>query len=431
MKNLNYLILLFFLSTPILSQEIYFPPIDGDEWETIDPVELNWCSDIIDSLYNFLDSTDTKAFLLLKDGKIVLEKYFDDFTQDDEWYWASAAKPMMGTLMGIAQQDGYLDLDDPTKNYLGDGWTTAPSEKEALITLRHHLSMTTGLDDALNNLCTMPACLQYIADAGERWSYHNATYYLLADVIEAATGKDLNQYFDDEITATTGIDGQWQNSGYAKILRTTPRDFARYGLLFLNNGYWGTTPVLEDADFFQAMITPSQELNYAYGYYWWLNGQETYMLPYTQDIFSGSLGPDAPPDLYVGVGANGQYLNIAPSEGIVFVRMGEYLSGQLVPFVYNNDIWRFINDFECLPSSAYENKNQPFSIYPNPADDFIQLNLPENINDFTVNIYDAFSTKKIKAENSLKVEIKHLPAGIYHIIINSKNGIIKNSFVKL
>ncbi len=431
MKNFNYLLLCFWLfSNSLFSQEIYFPPLTGDDWETINPADLNWCNDKIDSLYAFLDDTDTKAFLLLKDGKIVLEKYFDGFTPDAEWYWASAAKPMMGLMAGIAQQDGHLYLDDPTKNYLGDGWTSAPAEKEALITLRHHLSMTTSLDDALNNFCTTPACLQYLADAGERWSYHNATYYLMANVLEAATGKSLNQYFDDEITATTGIDGQWQNSGYAKVLYSTPRDFARFGLLMLNNGHWGDTPVLNDTVLFQKMTTPSQDLNKAYGYYWWLNGQETYMVPYTQQIFTGNLCPDAPADMYTGVGSGGQYLNIVPSKGMVLVRMGEYLSGTLSPFEYNNDFWRFINDFECLSNALHELESRNLNIYPNPVGDVLYLGLPADLRAYSVHIFDTLGTEKMAVSNSPKINIHALPKGVYRVVVRSGRNSVTGTFVK-
>ncbi|HMQ47658.1 MAG TPA: serine hydrolase [Saprospiraceae bacterium] len=423
MKNFNYFLLVYlFFSTHLLSQEIYFPPLTGDEWETINPADLDWCSDKIDSLYAFLEATDTKAFLLLKDGKIVLEKYFDNFAPTDEWYWASAAKPMMGVLTGIAQQNDILHLDDPTSNYLGNGWTTAAPEKESLITLRHHLSMTCGLNDSLNNFCTTPACLQYLADAGDRWSYHNATYYLMADVLEEATGKTLNQYFDEAITATTGIDGNWQNSGYAKVLYSTPRDFARFGLLMLNKGYWGNMPVLTDTVFFQEMITPAQPLNKAYGYYWWLNGQDTYMVPYTQEQFSGSLCPDAPEDLYTGVGASGQYLNIVPSEGLVLVRMGEYLSGTLSPFEYNNDFWKFINDFDCLSNGQIEQDDLDLHLYPNPVVEKLMLTIPENMDHYSVHVFDALGVEKIMAENTADIQMANLPQGVYWVVIRNGNS---------
>lgn len=428
MKNFYYLFFLL-LSCPLFSQNIYFPPIEGDDWETMDPAELNWCPEKIDSLYTFLDTENSKAFLVLKDGKIVLEKYFDDFTRDDVWRWASVGKPMMGTLMGIAEQDGYLNLDEPTSDYLGAAWTSAPADKEALITLRHHLSMTTGLNDGTNT-CTLPSCLGYLADAGTRWAYHNATYYLLADVLEEATGKDFNQYFDEEITATIGIDGNWVNSGYAKILSTTPRDMARFGLLFLNNGKWGTTPIIEDSVFFQNMITPSQDLNRSYGYYWWLNGQESYMFPETQDVFPGSLDPNAPADLYVGVGYGGQYLNIVPSQNMIVIRMGELPNGPPHPTNFNSELWQIINELECTATSTEVPAYDKVAVYPNPAGDWLQIDLPQSLDEYTVEIFDALGKKKIHVENFSSIRVEHLPPGIYHLVVNGKNRQLRNTFVK-
>jgi hypothetical protein len=87
---------------------LYFPPTTGTTWETITPQSLNWCTDKVDSLYNFLGSRDTKAFIVLKNGRIVLEKYYGTFTQDSAWYWASAGKTLTAFLAGIAQQDGLI-----------------------------------------------------------------------------------------------------------------------------------------------------------------------------------------------------------------------------------------------------------------------------------------------------------------------------------
>lgn len=429
MKNFYYLFFFLLLTSPLISQSTYFPPIDGDDWETMDPAELNWCEEKIDSLYTFLDEGNSKAFLILKDGKIVLEQYFDDFTRDDVWRWASVGKPMMGTLMGIAEQDGYLNLDEPTSDYLGTAWTSAPADKEALITLRHHLSMTTGLTDNTNT-CTLPSCLGYLADAGTRWAYHNATYYLLADVLEEATGKDFNQYFDEEITATIGVDGDWVNSGYAKILSTTPRDMARFGLLFLNNGKWGTNQIIEDSIFFQNMITPSQDLNLSYGYYWWLNGQESYMFPETQVVFSGSLAPDAPTDLYTGVGYGGQYLNIIPSLNMVLVRMGEFPDGPPHPTIFNNQIWQIINELECNVTSTKEPAYGNVAVYPNPTDDILRIDLPESMLEYSVEVFDVLGAKKIQVENLSLIGVEHLPKGVYHVVINGENNQLRSTFVK-
>ena len=87
------------------SQSLYFPPNTGTTWDTISPASLGWCQPRIDSLYNYLDARHSKAFILLQDGKIVLEQYFGTFTVDSIWYWASASKSLTATLTGIAKQE--------------------------------------------------------------------------------------------------------------------------------------------------------------------------------------------------------------------------------------------------------------------------------------------------------------------------------------
>lgn len=101
------------------TQPTYFPPLTTTTWDTISPASLGWCTDKIDSLYDYLDYQNSKAFILLKDGRIVMEKYFDSFTADSLWYWASAGKTLTSFLVGMAQQEGKLDIDDTSSKYLG------------------------------------------------------------------------------------------------------------------------------------------------------------------------------------------------------------------------------------------------------------------------------------------------------------------------
>lgn len=81
---MKYILLLFLFcfSVTVKSQSLYFPPTTGTAWQTLDPADLGWCSDSINALYNLLQQTNTKSFMVLKDGKIVLEKYFGTFTAD-------------------------------------------------------------------------------------------------------------------------------------------------------------------------------------------------------------------------------------------------------------------------------------------------------------------------------------------------------------
>jgi CubicO group peptidase (beta-lactamase class C family) len=118
-----------------------------------------------------------KGFIVLKDGKIVLEKYFGNFTQDSSWYWASAGKSLTAFAVGIAQQKGLLSIDNPVSNYLGDGWTSCTKAQEEKITVRHLLMMSSGLDDNTSNpFCNEPSCLTYKAEPGTRWAYNTGVY---------------------------------------------------------------------------------------------------------------------------------------------------------------------------------------------------------------------------------------------------------------
>jgi len=288
-------------------QGLYFPPITGDAWDTISPRTLGWNETQIDSLYAFLAQHRTKAFILLKDGEIVLEWYFGRFTKDSLWYWASAGKGLTAFLVGLAQQEGFLRITDATERWLGAGWPPAPPEKEALITIRHQLTMTTGLDDEVPDpYCTQPSCLLYKADAGTRWAYHNAPYTLLHAVLEAATGRPVNQYFYQKVATQTGMQGGFVSWGYNRVFVSNARSMARFGLLILNKGWWDQTPILTDTLYYREMLSPSQSLNPAYGYLWWLNGQSRFMVPGLQTVFAGLLFPSAPSDMVSASGANGQ-----------------------------------------------------------------------------------------------------------------------------
>ena len=353
--------------------QLYFPP-NATTWDTLAPSDLGWCTDSIPQLYDFLEQSNTKAFLLLKDGRIVLEKYFGTFTQDSLWYWASAGKTVTAFLIGKAQEEGFLSITDTSSTYLGTGWTSCPPNKEEMITVRHQLTMTTGLDDGVPDVdCTDPSCLQYLADAGTRWAYHNAPYTLLDGVINAATGQTINAYLFNKLSLTIGLYGAYLQLGYNNVLFSTPRAMARFGLMMLADGTWDGATVMADQNYLNAMRTPSQNLNESYGYLWWLNGQPSYMLPGFQLVIPGPLMPHAPQDAYNAMGKNGQLLNISPSNGLVLVRMGELPGGLFVPNLYNDTIWQHVNAILCSttsipPAPATVSTAAPHP-YPDPATD--------------------------------------------------------------
>jgi len=340
------------ISQPVVNN-IYFPSIDSDQWETISPDELNWDSVEIENLYEFLELNNTRAFVVLKDGKIVIENYWGNnilntapFDRNSSWYWASAGKTLTALMVGIAQEDGLLSIENSSTIYLGNGWTSLTAEQEGLIKIKHQLTMTTGLDYQVVNLnCTDPDCLSYKNTPGTNWFYHNATYSLLKDVIENATETSYNEFTNQKVKIKIGMGGSWIQLNNSDTYYSTARDMARFGLLILNEGVWDEDVILNDTNYFSNMVNTSQEINKSYGYLWWLNGKESLIPPGITIPIQASLASNAPEDLIAGMGKNGQYLDIIPSQNLVIIRMGEAPdSDNLVPINFHNEMWSYLND---------------------------------------------------------------------------------------
>ena len=324
------------------TQPLYFPPSGTTEWQTATAASLGWDNTALNNLYPYLQSKGTKAFIILKGGKMVTEKYFGTFTADSLWYWASAGKTMTGFLVGIAQQEGLLNINDPTSKYLGTGWTSEPVGKENLITLKNQLTMTTGLDDGVADPdCTLPGCLVFKANAGTRWAYHNAAYTLLDAVVEKASGLSYNAYFQQKIRNKIGMNGLWIKSPNSNnIFYSNPRSMARFGLLLLNKGKWNTTAILSDTNYFHNQVNTSQNINLSYGYLTWLNGKSSNMLPQSQIVFPGAIIPNAPADLFAALGKNDQKIYVVPSQQLVIIRMGNTAGGvKPAGSDFDNELW--------------------------------------------------------------------------------------------
>lgn len=420
-------ILLFLLITfNVKSQSLYYPPLAGNNWDTLSPSSLGWCTDKIPDLLNYLDSKNSKAFIVLKDGKIVIEKYFGTFTRDSNWYWASAGKSLTSFMVGIAKQEGYLKLTDTTSKYLGKNWTSMPLPKENLITIRHQLTMTTGLDDGVtDNSCTLDTCLQYIADAGNRWAYHNAPYTLLDKVILSATGQNLNAYINQKLKPSTGMTGAFIPSGYNNVFWSKPRSMARYGLLILGKGNWNGTQVMTDTAYLRQMVNTSQTINPAYGYLWWLNGKSSFRVPTLQTTFPGPLNPSAPSDMIAALGKNGQIINIVPSQNLVYIRMGNAPGVGEVPILFNDTVWQKLNKVMCNLSSVKKTSSisEP-RIYPNPAANTCTIELSGG--NFKLNLTDIqgriLITNK-ECKGSFVIGTETFPEGVYFIELKTSQNI--------
>lgn len=332
-----------FVFEPSIEENFYFPPINSNTWETASLSALGWNESEAQNLLSFLENSNTQSFIMLHNGRIIIEAYFNGANSETNNPWFSAGKTLTATMVGIAEQESFLSLNDASNQYLGLGWTEATSTQESAITVKNHITMTTGLDFNVDFMCTDPACLQYLDAPNSFWYYHNAPYTLTQSIVSGAIGSDFNDYFNVKLRDPIGMQGSWVPFGFNKFYFSNARSMARFGLLNLNKGVWETTEILNE-DFFNAMTTTSQNLNPAYGYLWWLNGKSSYILPSSENLVNGTLIPNAPNDLIAALGANDQKLYVVPSKKLVIVRMGNSGNqGQLGPSGYDNTLWEKIN----------------------------------------------------------------------------------------
>ena len=339
------------LTSPILyaqdkNNKLYFPPTKG-KWDTVDPAKLGWNAAKLKKALAYVGKNKSSGMVILYRGKILAEQYWpldppektaagarnpyyhmrlgvNDQGQAIEDV-ASAQKSVTAMLVGIAQHKGLLKISDPVHKHLGKGWSQASPDAEAKITIRHLISMSSGLTDRL----------KYQAPAGTRWAYNTTAYSRSLTCVAKASGMDENELTTKWLTGPLGMtDSKWSARPWANQttviankfgFATTARDLARFGLLMVANGYWDGQDVLEDKKYIEQATSPSQQLNPSYGYLWWLNGGP-FVARGTAGKKPGRLLPTAPKDMYAAQGKLGRRLYVLPSQQLVITRLGDQSS---------------------------------------------------------------------------------------------------------
>lgn len=275
-------------------------------------------------------------------GALVAERYAPTYGPEQAREVASVGKSLVAVLIGMAIEDGRIrGLDQPAADFVPQ-WAGGP---RAAITLRHLMSMTSGLDDrglALRNVAGDQFALNAAAPLrdppGTRWAYNTAVYHLLFHVLERAVGEPFPAYARRRLlgplgmTHTTWLTNTGQGAAgpvtnYYTAIASTP-DLLRFGTFVGRGGVWGGRRLVK-ADFLRTLTQPSQALNPSYGLLWWLNSQ-----PGT--TFSGQGAPalrfpGSPPDTVAALGAGGQAVMIVPSLDLVVVRQGMNPPESLLP----------------------------------------------------------------------------------------------------
>ena len=273
----------------------------------------------------------SRAVLVIYDGNIVAEKYAPGIDKNTVMLGWSMSKSLTSAMIGILVKENKLSVDSPAPVA---SWLNTKKQK---ITLKHLLQQTTGLD--FTEIYTRPSnvtkmlfskgdmaayteSLSLKYEPGTVFNYSSGNSNILSRIIRQVIGeKDYAAFPYNELfykinaysfLIEPDASGTYIGSSYSYA---TARDFARFGLLYYNNGIWNGEQILP-VNWVKKSIQPSDadKLN-RYGYQFWLNG-------YDQKDPTKRWFPDVPADMFFADGYGGQDVYIIPSEKLVVVRLG-------------------------------------------------------------------------------------------------------------
>ncbi|MCY1018844.1 serine hydrolase domain-containing protein [Pyxidicoccus sp. MSG2] len=323
------------------TQVLIFPGDDAS-WPTVDPASAGWDVAKLNAALDFAGSRNTRSLVILQDGRILAERYWavgPNFMRDI----ASAQKSIVSVLVGIAVEKQLLTLDETVSGVLGAGWSNADAEAEARITVRHLLTMTSGLG----------LTLEAQAAPGTTWLYNNDAYHRLQLVLEKRSGLGIDALSRAWLFQPLGAThSEWAPRAQADSqglplwgLSMSARDFARFGLLMMADGAWNGTQVAPSA-YLATATRPSQALNPAYGQLFWLNGQAFTLIPPGSARIDGPLIPSAPQDVFAGLGKDDQKVYVSRSLRLVVTRLGAQAGTRTAETLsdFDEELWSRLMD---------------------------------------------------------------------------------------
>lgn len=270
------------------------------------------------------EGTVTAAVIVLKDGRIVAERYRPGFDVDTGYRTWSTAKSISAALLGIAAHKGLIDLDDPAAV---PEWQY-PGDPRSAIAWKHLLWMSSGLASGGNNTYAVYFGGQDVlsavtttgleAEPGTRWKYANNDTLLLLRGLRHVLDDDLRylRFPYDELLHRIGMhhtrmetDHHGNFVGSSQVY-TTARDLARFGLLLANDGVWQGARLLPEGwvEFSRTEAPAREQVDGEWGY-----GAQFWLLDRM---------PGVPAGTFTTAGNKGQYVTVVPGKDLVIVRTG-------------------------------------------------------------------------------------------------------------
>ncbi|WP_068774999.1 serine hydrolase [Paenibacillus sp. FJAT-26967] len=279
------------------------------QWQTADPATLGMDSDKLAELEPRIKSeySNINAIIVVRNGTIAYEKYYNGYDPDDAHHVASVTKSILSALIGIAIEAGYIkDVDQKVLDFFPEYVTGAADKQKREITIRHLLTMTAPYpfedwQEPLDKMCMQSDWIKYTLDmlgqGGKigTFKYSTAGAHLLSAIITRSTGISAREFACERLFKPIGMkeipDYEMKSFGFEDLfgnnvkgwvkdpdnhstggwgLTLTPRDMARFGFLYLNRGIWDHNQIIPET-----WIDESTEMNINnYGYLWWLHEED-------------------------------------------------------------------------------------------------------------------------------------------------------------
>jgi CubicO group peptidase (beta-lactamase class C family) len=320
--------------------EVVYP---DEAWDTTTAADAGIDQAVLDDLATRAEAAGSNCLLVSRAGRIVGEWYWAGGPDSPQEVW-SASKSFTGTFIGMAVDDGDLEVTDRASEYIPE-WKGTPSEE---VTVEHLLSNDSGRHyDAATDYGDMAARasdktafaigLGQDAPPGEVWAYNNSAIQTLEAVFESSTGEDMAEFAQQRLfeplgMADTSLERDQAGNPLAFMgIQSTCRDMARFGYLMLHDGEWDGESIVSK-DWVRRSTDSSQKLNAGYGWLWWVNDHG----PQAGDEIAvgegagratragepGNLVPGAPEDMFFAQGLGGQVVAVDPGTETVVVRLG-------------------------------------------------------------------------------------------------------------
>lgn len=288
------------------------------------------------------EDAGSTCLVVLRRGTVVGEWFWRGATPTSRREVFSVTKSVTSTLVGIAADEGLLRVDQPASEHI-PSWSGTDA---AAVTIGNLLSNDSGREWSATSdysaLIKAPDRTAYAVGLpqqhppGDVWAYNNAAIQTLDAVLSSATGQRTSVFAQQRLFGPLGMrntrltpSGEGTNLAFG--MQSTCSDLARFGLLFDQDGSFDGQQVVSAAWVDAATGAPSQSLNAAYGYLWWLNREGNLRTPLDEinglgapvDPKQGRIVPSAPEDLYAALGFGGQVVLVHPASDTVVVRLGD------------------------------------------------------------------------------------------------------------